>query len=135
MSRDDERWVGAQADDAEDPEADPGEQLEAMIEQADRPFASESFGTTAQEQEEGESLDDLLAEERPSREAEDGAVAIEDLAGPDDEEQLVAEGSFERDPFVAPEDAAMTVRPTAPGAVDHPGVTVESPEDPFDEEE
>jgi hypothetical protein len=135
MSRDDERWTGAQADDAEDPEDDPGEELEAMIEQADRPFASESFGTTAQEQEEGESLDDLLAEERPSRPAEDEGLAIEDLAGPDDEEQLVGEGSVERDPFVAPEDAAMTTRSQAPGAVDHPGATVESPEDPFDEED
>ena len=31
-----------------DPEEDPGEELEAMIEHADRPFAAESFGTTAE---------------------------------------------------------------------------------------
>src|SRR2546426_5815123 len=37
-------------DGSEDLEEDPGEELEAMIEQADRPFASESFGTTAEEQ-------------------------------------------------------------------------------------
>ena len=35
-----------------DPDEDAGEELEAMIEQADRPFASDSFGTTAEEQEE-----------------------------------------------------------------------------------
>ena len=28
--------------------------------------------------------------------------------------------SFEHDPFVAPEETAMTVRETAPGATDHP---------------
>src|SRR2546430_3413717 len=51
---------------SEDVEEDPGEELEATIEQADRPLASESFGTTAEEQEEGESLDQRLAQERPS---------------------------------------------------------------------
>jgi hypothetical protein len=134
MSDDDARSSGAQADDAQDVEDDPGEDLEALIEQADRPFASESFGTTALEQEEGESLDDLLAEERPSRPAAEGGFAIEDLAASDEEEQLVGEGSFERDPFVAPEDAALTIRPGAPGAVDHPGVAVESVDDPLDED-
>ena len=47
------------AEGAEDPDEDPGEELEAMIEQADR-FASDSFGTTAEEQEQGESLDQRL---------------------------------------------------------------------------
>src|SRR2546425_4822281 len=106
--------------DAEDADEDPGEELEAMIEQADRPFASDSFGTTADEQEEGEPLDQRLAEERPSREALDVQVAIEDFDAPDDEKQLVGRASFEHDPFVAPEEAAMTVRETAPGATDHP---------------
>ena len=36
-------------------------------EQADRPFASGSFGTTAQEQEEGETLEQQLGEERSSK--------------------------------------------------------------------
>lgn len=135
MSReDDERWSGAESDDLEDPEDDPGEELEAMIEQADRPFASESFGTTALEQEEGESLDELLAEERPSREPVDEGFAIEDPAASDDEDQLVGEGSTEHDPFVAPEEAALTIRPGAPGAVDHPGTFVEPVDDPLDED-
>ena len=34
------------AEGGEDADEDPGEELEAMIEQADRPFASESFVTT-----------------------------------------------------------------------------------------
>ena len=91
-----------------------------MIEQADRPFASESFGTTALEQEVGRSLDDLLREEQPSPSPRDQQLALEDLDAPDDEDQLVATASFEHDPFVSPEEAAMTVRDTAPGAVDHP---------------
>src|SRR6266550_2403302 len=89
----------------EDLDEDPGEELEAMIEQADRPFASESFGTTAEEQEEGESLDQRLAEERPSRERLDVQVAIEDFDTPEDEKQPVGRTSFEHDPFVAPEEA------------------------------
>jgi len=63
----------------EDADEDPGEELEAMIEQADRPFASDSFGTTAEEQEEGETLDQRLAEERPSRERLDVQVAMRTL--------------------------------------------------------
>jgi hypothetical protein len=99
---------------------DPGEDLEAMIVQADRPFASDSFGTTAEEQGEGESLDQLLAEERPSGPALDSALELEDVDAPDDEPELVGEGGIEHDPFVAPEEAAMTVRDEAPGATDHP---------------
>src|SRR3979411_1670023 len=103
-----------------DPEEDPGDELEAMIEHADRPFAAESFGTTAEEEEEGESLDERLAEERPDRPTSDVPLAIEDEAAPDDEAELVGEASFEHDPFVSPEEAAMTIRERAPGAVDHP---------------
>jgi hypothetical protein len=117
-------------DGSEDLDEDPGEALEAMIEQADRPFASESFGTTAEEQEEGESLDQRLAEERPSEPPLDLQLAIEDLDAPDEEKQMVGRASFEHDGFVAPEEAAMTVRDRAPGAVDYPDdVGVESDDD------
>jgi hypothetical protein len=109
------------AEGGEDSDEDPGEELEAMIEQADHPFASESFGTTAEEQEEGESLDQRLAEEQPSKSPLDLQLAIEDFDAPDEEKQLVGLASFEHDPFVAPEEAAMTVRDTALGATDHPG--------------
>jgi hypothetical protein len=104
----------------EDLDEDPGEELEAVIEQADRPLASESFGTTAQEQEEGEPLDERLVEERPSKPPLDRQLAIEEFDAPDEEKQMVGLASFEHDRFVAPEEAAMTVRDRAPGAVDHP---------------
>jgi hypothetical protein len=107
-------------DGSEDLEEDPGEELEAMIEQADRPFASESFGTTAGEQEEGEPLDQRLEEERADTPPLDRQLAIEDFDAPDDEKQMVGRASLEHDRFVAPEEAAMTVRDRAPGAVDHP---------------
>ena len=115
---------------SEDPDDDPGEELEAMIEQADHPFATESFGTTAEEQEQGESLDQRLAEERPSKPPLDDQLAIEDFDAPDEEKQLVGRASLEHDPFVAPEEAAMTVRDRAPGIVDHP----EDPELESDDE-
>jgi hypothetical protein len=105
---------------SEDLEEDPGEELEAMIEQADRPFASESFGTTAQEEREGESFDQRLGEERPSKPPLDRQLAIEDFDAPDEEKEMVGLASFEHDRFVAPEEAAMTVRDRAPGGVDHP---------------
>jgi hypothetical protein len=120
MSIRDDQQPERDAEGGEDPDEDPGEELEAMIEQADRPFASDSFGTTAEEQEEGESLDQRLKEERPSRNAADSQLAIEDFDAPDEEKQLVGRASFEFDPFVAPEEAAMTVRDRAPGASDHP---------------
>src|SRR5438105_253846 len=63
----DSRPSDRDAEGGEDPDEDPGEDLEAMIEQADRSFASGSFGTTAEEQEEGETLDQRLAEGRPAR--------------------------------------------------------------------
>jgi hypothetical protein len=103
-----------------DPEEDPAVEFEAMIEHADRPFAAESFGTTAEEEEEGEPLDQRLSEERPDRPISDVHVVIEDEAEPDDEAELVGEVAVEHDPFLPPEEAAITIRPRAPGAVDHP---------------
>jgi hypothetical protein len=104
-----------------DPEDDAGEDLEAMIEQADHAFGAESFGTTAEEELRGESLDERLSEERPDRPRSDSELAIEDADAPDDEAQLVAEATTEREAYVAPEEAALTVRDTAPGGVDHAG--------------
>ena len=106
--------------DGGDPEEDPRDELEAMIEHADRPYGAESFGTTAEEEEEGESLEERLSEERPDRPTSDVQLAIQEDAAPDDEAQMVGEASVEHDPFVSPEEAAMTIRERAPGAVDHP---------------
>ena len=109
----------------EDPDDDgwddgSGEELEEMIEHADHALGAESFGTTADEQERGEPIDSRLAEERPSRPILDDEPGIIDEDVPDDESEMVAEAVEERDPFVAPEEVAMTVRDEAPGAVDHP---------------
>jgi len=97
-----------------------GEALEEMIEHSDRASGAESFGTTADEQERGEPIDSRLAEERPSRPILDDELGIIDEDVPDDESEMVGEAVGERDPFVAPEEVAMTVREEAPGAVDHP---------------
>jgi hypothetical protein len=127
---DDSQPPAWEVDAGEDLEEDPGEELEAMIEQAERPFASESFGTTAEEQEEGESLDQRLGEEQPDKPPLDRQLAIEDFDVPDDEKEMVGQGTLEHDPFVAPEEAAMTVRERAPGAVDHPD---DDDVEPYDE--
>lgn len=103
----------------DDPQEDPGEELEAMIEHADRPFASESFGITVEEQREGESLDQRLAEERPDKPTVDVAFAVQEADGPDDEAEMLGDASLQHDSFAAPEEAAMTMRDDAPGAVDH----------------
>lgn len=102
-----------------DPEEDPGEELESMIEHADRPYGAESFGITAEEEEEGESLDQRLSEERPDRGVSDVRLAIPDE--PDEEGELVGEVTVERDPFVPPEEAAIRIRKRAPGGVDDAG--------------
>ena len=137
-SRDDAGSRDWDQEGGEDLEEDPGEALEALIEQADRPFASESFGTTAEEQEEGESLDQRLREEAPSGRPRDSQLAIEEYDEPDEEDELVGTASIEHDRFVSPEEAAMSVRDRAPGAVDHPdddGIDpADEPIDPWDED-
>jgi hypothetical protein len=97
-----------------------GEAIEELIEHADRASGAESFGTTADEQERGEPLGERLAEERPDRPIRDTDLGLIDEAGPDEEDELIGEAVGERDPFVAPEESAMSVRDEAPGAVDHP---------------
>jgi len=46
-------------------------------------------------------------------------IARVDDGALDEEDELAAEGSIERDEFVSPEEAALTVRDEAPGATDH----------------
>jgi hypothetical protein len=113
-----ERPSGEDSDDGWDDGS--GEELEEMIEHADHAFGTESFGTTADEQERGEPLDSRLAEERTERPILDAELGIIDEDVPDDESEMVGEAVGERDPFVAPEEVAMSVRDEAPGAVDHP---------------
>jgi hypothetical protein len=108
---DDPRDVG-------DDEAE-GEALEADIMRADRAFAAESPGTTAEEAVAGEGLDRALAQERPERSETDEALSVVDDGDPDEEDELVGEAVTARDEFAAPEEAALTVREDAPGATDH----------------
>ena len=107
-------------EDQEPRDADDSDELEASIMQADHAFGSESFGTTAEEELAGESLDQRLAEERPDRpETEEEVVSVVDEGVLDDEAQLVGDAVTERDEFASPEEAAMSERDNGPGVTDH----------------
>jgi len=106
-------------EDLEPRDIDEGEALEAEILRADRPFGSELPGITAEEAEQGESLEEHLAEERPDRAPVEDAVAVLDEGPLDDEDELVGDVAIEHDHFAAPEEAAVTIRDDAPGATDH----------------
>ena len=121
-----ERPSGEDPDDGWDDGS--GEALEEMIEHADHAFGTESFGTTANEQDRGEPIDSRLAEEQRSRPLRDEELGILDEDVPDDESEMVGETVAERDPFVAPEEVAMSVREEAPGGVDHPDDYIEDDE-------
>ena len=107
-------------EDLEPRDGDEGDELEAAIMQADHAFGAELPGTTADEAVEGESLDEQLAEELPDRPAVDSAVEVVDEGLTDDEDELIGDAVTERDEFASPEEAALTVRDSAPGATDHP---------------
>jgi hypothetical protein len=85
-----------------------GEELEASIMRADHAFGAESPGTTASEAAAGESLDEALAQERAETEELDEVVSLLDDGVSD------VEGEF-----AAPEEAALSVRESVPGATDH----------------
>jgi hypothetical protein len=107
-------------EDNEPRDADEGDELEATIMRADHAFGAESVGTTVDEELAGESLDQRLAEERPDRPGTDDTVSVVDegeLA--DEEKELVADAVIERDEFASPEEAALSVRDSVPGATDH----------------
>ena len=106
-------------EDQEPRDADEGDELEATIMQADRAFAAESVGTTAEEGLEGESLDKRLSEETPDRASADETVSVVDEGLSDEEDELVGDAVTQRDEFASPEEAAMSVRDAAPGATDH----------------
>jgi len=100
-------------------DADEGDELEAAIMQADHAFGAESVGTTAEEGLEGESLDQRLSEERPDRPSIDETLSVVDDGLSDEEDELVGDAVTQRDEFASPEEAAMSVRDSAPGATDH----------------
>jgi hypothetical protein len=98
---------------------DDGDELEAEIMRANRPFAADRHGTTAEEAVEGEGLEEAIAEEQPEGPTTDEALGLEDEGVPDTEDELVAESSVEMDEFASPEESALSVRDEAPGATDH----------------
>jgi hypothetical protein len=106
-------------DDVDPRDADESDELEADIMQADHAFGAESVGTTVEEELAGESLDERLAEERPDRPSIDAPLSVIDEGLSDDEGELVGDAVTERDEFASPEEAAMSVRDSAPGASDH----------------
>jgi hypothetical protein len=95
-----------------------GEELEAEIMRADRPFGSNRRGTTAEEELTDLSIDDAVARERPDVPATDAVVTIEDDGEPDLVGELSGAVSVEQDEFPAPEEAALSVRDDAPGGTD-----------------
>ena len=107
----------------EDDDEVESEELEADILRANRPFASDRFGTTAEEALEGEPLDRALGREEPEgteRASGETYVVLDEGAGrPHVEDELVGEAAPSGDPFAAPEEAALTVTDEAPGATDH----------------
>jgi hypothetical protein len=107
-------------EDQEPRDADESDELEAAIMQTDHAFGAESVGTTVEEELAGESLDQRLAEERPDRRPSiDETLSVFDEGPSDDEKELVADAVVERDEFASPEEAALSVRDSAPGATDH----------------
>jgi hypothetical protein len=106
-------------EDQEPRDADDGDEQEAAIMQADHAFGAESFGTTAEEELEGETLDQRLSEEQPERGPVDEVLEVVDEGLSDNEDELVGEAEIERDEFASPEGSAMSVRDRVPGATDH----------------
>jgi hypothetical protein len=96
-----------------------GDELEASIMQADHAFGTELPGTTAAEAAAGEGLDEALARERAEPEAVDEVVSLLYDGVPDVEGELAAESAVERDEFASPEEAALSVQDSEPGATDH----------------
>jgi hypothetical protein len=125
MDEERERDLGANPD--EGFEDDVEEFNEELIEHAEGPMAT--FGTTAEEQRRGQSLDSRLADEGAVSPTEMDDLEVYEESGTDEEEQMVGEAAAEQDPFLAPEDAAMSVRDDAPGATDHPDDYVDEESD------
>jgi hypothetical protein len=105
-------------EDQEPRDSDDGDELEADIMQADHAFGAESVGTTVEEELAGESLDQRLAEERPDRSSVDEVLSVIAEGTSDEEGELVGDAVVERDEFASPEEAALSVRGSVPGATD-----------------
>ncbi len=102
---------------------DPQEGL--LLPRRDHPRAASDFGTTAEEQREGEPLDDRLREEEPDVEpgerAQAGRLVERDSGLTDHEKDEVAEEAPDDDQGLTAEEAAVRIEEDAPGAVSDSG--------------
>jgi hypothetical protein len=104
-----------------DDDEDSGEAMEHYISDMDRPIGSYDH-TTAEEQREGDTIDERTSREQPQRERPDTSVDLIDDAGDDgrDDEGFMMGDAEEPDGIEAPEQAAVHIVDDAPGGVDHP---------------
>jgi len=106
-------------DETDHRDSDESDELESKILRANRPFAVDRFGTTAEEARAGEGLDRALAQEVADEGPTTESVSVVDEGPFDDEAALVGDAVLQRDDFPAPEEAALTVGAGVPGATDH----------------
>jgi hypothetical protein len=106
-----------------------GDAQEGLLLPRDEPRAVEENGTTAEEQREGESLDERLAREEeeedgPGSRESAGTLAEEGSGLTDDEKDEVGEQAEAAEGRSA-EEEALRVEPEAPGGTDRPDSYVE----------
>lgn len=98
----------------------------------DEPQAVDEPGTTAEEQREGESLDERLEEEEPDHAAEEreqaGLLVEEGRGLTDAEKDEVAEAADAAEEELPPEEDAVRVEDEAPGGTDEPDSYVQEEE-------
>ena len=108
-----------------------GDQQEGLLPPGDEPRAAEGFGTTAEEQREGESLEERLEEEAPDRQAGEpphmGRLVEEGSGVTDREKDEVAEEADDDRAGLTAEEAAMREDEEPGGLTDGPDQYV--PED------
>jgi hypothetical protein len=107
-----------------------GDPQEGLMVPRDEPRAAEETGTTAEEQREGETLDERLAREQQEGPGlrEDAGALVEDGDGSVDEEKDVVADDVPAPEGRTAEEAALRVEPEAPGAVDGPDSYLEEDE-------
>jgi hypothetical protein len=117
----DEAFSQAEGPSPSDDDADAGEAMEDLISDMDRPLGAEDH-TTAEEQGDGDTIDDRTRREQPQRVRRRDRVELTDEAdgeGVDAEAEMVGSQADQFGPE-SPEQAAMHVVDEAPGGVDHP---------------
>jgi hypothetical protein len=94
------------------------EELEIQIEQMDHPLGTEQWGTTAEEQRRGASLQERTSPDGPHGRRDDRGLQLSEEDVPDEESQLVGEASDDEESSdVSPEERAMHEDRDAPGGV------------------